>query len=97
MKKHYILCLLLFLSPLFAAPLKLYIPNDRIVVSEDGIFFKSNNHLLPMQSIFYDYKNKKFFLKKNADVILINCPKCKLKTYSPVLEICFNQNCPYQG
>ena len=97
MKKEIFLTAFLFLSPLFSAPNKLYLPNDRFIVTDDGIYFKANNNLLPMKSLSYDYKNKKFFIKKNADVILIICPNCKKETYSPVLKICFNQSCPYQG
>lgn len=88
---------LLFLSTVWCsfAEERVYIPSEKLVMSDQGIFFKAFYSFIPLGSISYDYNHNGFYLSQQ-EILLVTCPRCGQQTYSPKYGICFNPSCPYQ-
>jgi len=71
---------------------RIYVPAEKLLISESGIFLNKNNSYVPIHSVSYDYETGGFYLEKK-ERILITCPTCGKKTYDPGNEICFNPDC----
>lgn len=72
-----------------------YISNQDLTITEQGIFVKSNDGLVPLNEIGYDYQRQSFYTGEDSRTELIKCGYCGLRTWDVISKICYNPDCPY--
>ena len=71
-----------------------YVSSQDLIITDQGIFLKKGSEMVPVESISYDYSAGNFYATATREeILLVTCPRCGQKTYSPKLEICFNSKC----
>jgi hypothetical protein len=92
MKKFSLMFLVLVAGICHSNQDRIYVPAEKLLITERGMFINEQGQMVPVNSVSYDYSAGSFYLEKRERV-LITCPSCGQKTYDPGNEICFNPDC----